>query len=41
LGETKSATNKVNSNPFAIAKDIIKTDGVVGLYKGLDSALLR
>lgn len=29
------------TNPFAVAKDIVSQNGVVGLYKGLDSAILR
>ena len=31
----------VNLSPFSIAKDVIKNEGVFGLYKGLDSAILR
>jgi solute carrier family 25 oxoglutarate transporter 11 len=29
------------TNPFVVAKSIVAEDGVVGLYKGLDSAILR
>ena len=28
-------------NPLVIAKNVIKSDGIFGLYKGLDSALAR
>ena len=28
-------------NPFAVGRDIVTENGVVGLYKGLDSAILR
>ena len=28
-------------NPIHIAKNVIKNDGLIGLYKGLDSALAR
>lgn len=29
------------TNPFTVAKEIVSQNGVVGLYKGLDSAILR
>ena len=31
----------VSTNPFVVAKDVISQNGVLGLYKGLDSAILR
>lgn len=39
----REAAGKGNAvtNPFAVAKDIIHENGVAGLYKGLDSAILR
>ncbi|EGR32264.1 mitochondrial carrier protein, putative [Ichthyophthirius multifiliis] len=42
LSEEKSAGNsKLSTNPIAIAKNVIKSDGISGLYKGIDSALMR
>lgn len=32
---------KQSLNPFTIGQNIIKNEGAKGLYKGLDSALMR
>lgn len=37
----EAGLKKANLSPFAIAKEVIQNDGVLGLYKGLDSAILR
>jgi len=32
---------KENVSPFAIGASVFKNEGIKGLYKGIDSALLR
>lgn len=34
-------TPNVSRNPFLIARNIVKTSGIMGLYKGLDAGLVR
>jgi hypothetical protein len=32
---------KIQTNPFKVASKIVKQNGVLALYRGLDSAILR
>lgn len=41
LGGQRKAGAAVNVSPIHVLKDIVKNDGIKGLYKGLDSALMR
>lgn len=45
IGESNAkgaaAGSGLSTNPFEVAKRVISNEGIKGLYKGLDAALLR